>query len=363
VILASLLIRIINSYLASEKKLELQALSNMLQQGLWVILLLAFFLIIKKINLTSVMIFWLLGMIITTLLGLFLVRSSINNKFSNDSVKKAIGFSAPLILFNIGTWLIISAGRYALNQYSTLENVAYYSFAFSLISLISSLATAISGTLYPYFAEAWNANGNHSIFLNASIKYTLIVVLPCISVLFALNKQIIMTISTVKYLAAAPIVLFLLLVPLFSALNYIFTQQLLLKGKTAFLGITHLFVAFFNIILIVPLVKSYGAYGAAISTTLAYFLLFSFIITRLINKIRLNFKYLKIFRIISISIILLVSLMFIKPEGTLPIILSLIFSMILYLILLIILGVLNEEKKIILSYLKSIKDRIYSLIF
>jgi hypothetical protein len=60
---------------------------------------------------------------------------------------------------------------------------------------------------------------------------------------------------------------------------------------------------------------------------------------------------------------LLVSLMFIKPEGTLPIILSLIFSMILYLILLIILGVLNEEKKIILSYLKSIKDRIYSLIF
>lgn len=352
IIIASLLIRIGSAYLASEKRLELQALNNVLQQGLWVILLLTLFILIKKINLTYVMFIWLLGTVFTLFVCIYFIRSSMSLTFSKPELKKAIFFSAPLILSNLGSWLIVSSGRYILNYQSTLDQVAFYSFAYSLVALVSSVSAAISGTFYPYFAEAWNKKKNYDLFLNASIKYTLIVVFLGLAVLLSLNRQIILAVATVKYLGAAPLVLILLVVPIFMSLNSIFYQVILLNGKTKVLALIYTSATFFNIILLIILSKYLSIYGLAAGVSITYFLLFLTLFWFSFKEIHIDYDYLQLNKLLIISLIVSSILFLIKPLTFISLVITLGLGVLIYGSLLFFMKVFNKaEKEIMLKYL------------
>ena len=352
------LIIILSSYLAAERKIEFQSFSSFLEKCFWIMLLGICFLITRQFNLATVLVLWLIGISISFIVILLYLKKEVILFFTkikriNKRVcKNALIFGLPLVPVTICGWLIEVSNRYLLNYFKDAAFVGIFSLSYGLVVIILSLSGIIYGVLYPYIAKAWNDNSNHQMLSNALLKYTLIVVIPAMTGLFVLRKQIITLISGSEYLAGSPTLAILIVFPLFASLVNIYGNDLLLRGKTTLMAIIYFGGAIVNIILNLFFIPAYGANGAAITTVTTYVLMF--LSLYLISKERFtwNFQFLRITRIILATAVMGLILFLINPQMFITKIITIILGALIYIILLFLLGVfIKEEYDIMKSFL------------
>ncbi len=279
IILCITLIRLFTAYLTAKKHIILVNTVFLLNQSLWAVLLLVAYAITRSITLLSVMVWWFVGVLITLLVCGWLIRREFTHAhpmstWKPEVIYEGLLFSLPLLFFITSSWAIEVGNRYLLNSILGSEAVALFTLVYSLLGVVASFGTIVSQTFFPYIAAAWNQRKNYRVYLNASIKYSLMVVIPAIVGFLAMRSQIVTLVSGEKYLEAANVIPGLLLYPLLALLNYIIYQMLLLRRRTVLIGVAYVIGAITNIGLNLVLIPRFHMMGAAIATVISYALVF-----------------------------------------------------------------------------------------
>lgn len=358
IIVIGTFIRLNSSYFASKQHLGIVSLLEFMLKCSWVLMIILFFSLFKVITIEWVFSFWLIGMLLTFFVAWYLMKSDLllflkKPHFNLDALKKGIIFALPLIVFNIGSYVIAMSDRYMISFFLGNEIVAFYSLASSITLIIISVGTIVPSIIYPYLAELWNKKKDYNVLFNASLKYGLIIIIPSIFGLFVLREQIITLISGVSYLPVAEVLPYLLLTPFFSFLAYSIQQLMLLRNKTNMIAWIYIFASVLNIVLNFILIPIYGMQGAAIATTFSYF--FMFILSYGLNFrfIKLNFDFLSLGRILIASIVMGLVIYLFNPQIFITKILSIGLGAFLCLTLLFSMKCfVHKEKQILFSILR-----------
>jgi O-antigen/teichoic acid export membrane protein len=348
------LLRNIYSYYQSRKKLEFTAILNFLSLNLGTILFITYYLIIGTLNLKIAFFTWLAALVLSNFVGIMkILKLRIGLKIK-AIIKPALQFSIPLIPFIIADSLIIFSDRFIINYLINTSEVAFYTLAYQLHSIIFSFGALIFILFLPYIAELLHKKKKIKQYINYSIKYCLLMVIPAITILSVLAPSIVTLVSGVKYIPSIKFIWFLAPFPLFATLLVLFYHLLWIKEKTKFLGIVYLIGGLLNIILnFILIIYFNSALGAAIATVITYLLLFILLFIKTNISIYLDYKFLKIGRIFTSSILAGFIISFIRPEYFIYKIITIILFFVIYIILLLILRTFVKDEKNILRIIKS----------
>lgn len=179
--------------------------------------------------------------------------------------------------------LILFGMRVAASLYVTLDTtllgfladdcqVGYYEAANKMTRIVVMLITSVIGVMLPrlsYFAE----KKNMSAFIGLSeksIRIMLMFALPMMVGLYVLSGNITLVISGVQFEPAIPIMRLLsFLVVIIPLSGFIGNQLFLPLGKEQFSLYAMLTGAATNLILSVPFIRFFGAWGAALASVIA----------------------------------------------------------------------------------------------
>ena len=348
IVFVATLVRLFNSYFKSTKQINVANTLDLVFNKGWALLLLLVFAVFRKFTLMQVFEIWLAGAIVALGISIYYLRdeliAQLTARIDMRYIKSALYFSIPLILMIISNWFIAMSNRYVLNFYTTTAVVGIFSVAYSLMGVVTTFSTTISQVIQPYFTEAFSKKAKSDILINASLKYSLFLVLPATTVAVVWREQIVTLISGAPYIGAAPIIATLALYPLFALVTFVFYQVLIAANRTRYVGAMHLMGAALSIVLNFALIPKYGAQGAAIATVGSYLFLMLAMAIPGIRKVKIIPRYLKIPKMILASAIIGGFLLFINPLGAVGKISALVLAILFYLALALIFRIFGRRE-------------------
>lgn len=368
IIFMNALFPLISSYLNANRKIEFQGFASFINQCLWIVFLILFFLIFKAVKLPIVFILWLLGSIISLLILIIYLKKDILvfftkiKKISIRMIKEALAFSLPTVSVSVSSWVITAADRYMINYFKNSASVGLYTLSYSLVTIILGFSGIISYVLYPYISKAWHEKKDHHILFNAMLKYNMLIILPAMTGLFVLRKQIITLVSGPDYLPGSSVIAILVAYPLLISIASIYMSNFVLQGRTKLVGAIYIAGAIMNVVLNFVLIPPYGINGASIASIISYIFMFLVFYLLARKELHWNFSFLRIKNIIAASLIMGIILAIINPQVYITKIVSIILGALIYIALLFLLKVFVEKeyaimKSILPKFLQKILNR------
>jgi O-antigen/teichoic acid export membrane protein len=276
------------------------------------------------------------------------------SKLDRVYIKEALLYSIPVALTFIPLWIIGAIDKYFLGFFHSAEIVGEYSYIYSLLNFVLLFSvSSIIMTTYPYIVESYNKGlkDRTNTLINASLKYTVILLLPMLTGFFLMGKEITTLISGTKYLHSLPLIPWLIIFPLADGTCAVFRRTLMAVNETKLIAWVYFEAMIVNVITNFVLIPKYGMYGAGLSTsiTFTYLWLRFYFVTK--KYIRLDYKYLKIGKVAISTAIMAASIAFIRPENIIMKILTIIFGAVVYFASLYLTKAwVREELKLILSF-------------
>lgn len=359
IIVCTALVRLCTAYLMAQKRIIFVNIVTLVSQSFWVLLVLATYLATQRMSILTVTTCWFAGTVLTLLFSGWMMRREFSfagraRTWQPSLVREGLLFSLPLLLFQAGSWAIEIGDRYMLNSMVNSETVATYTLAYSLLGVVNALATIIPLTFFPYFASAWNQRKDYHIYLNAMVKYSLVILLPALGGFLALREEIITLVSGTPYLPAVTVIPALLAYPLLSVYSYIAYQVLLLRNRTMLIGIAYCIGAIVNIVLNLLLIPRYQAVGAAFATVASYALVLAILAWDARSALRVDIRFLKAGRVLLAAAIMTAAVWFIDPLTAATKILTMAGGAGMYFLLVFMFGVLSPEE---LQLLRNVAPR------
>lgn len=241
-------------------------------------------------------------------------------RVSNELFVRLVSFGAPLLLTELSYLLLTYADRYMIVLYRDEAALGLYSVGYNLSMYIADLVTfSLSYSVVPIYVEVYRKEGKEAteIFLKKCLHYVLIGVIPICFGFHAVSKNLFVFLASEKYATASEFSFIILIGTLLLGLNNIFNAGLYLSKKT--LGILSIMAVsvLLNVVLNMILLPSYGIKGAAIATLVAaavssvltilisyrylkvginwsilYFVIISFVMLKVVEKISITPLYL-----------------------------------------------------------------------
>ena len=223
------------------------------------------------------------GYLIAGLVSLIMARHYWISKHSRDGevtgnfeMSKIIKFAVPIILFSLAFNLVISLDLFFVKAIlKEKAQVGFYTSAAVLSKLPYFIFLALGDTLFPSIAKSTSARGSEELtqrYINQSLRYTLIFLVPCTFIISATSGQLISLVYSGRYLAAASplsiLVFGLASLCLFIILSTVITASG--RPRISLAMVSVLLVV--NVVLNTILVSIYGLIGAALATTITGFL-------------------------------------------------------------------------------------------
>ncbi|NJB69690.1 O-antigen/teichoic acid export membrane protein [Saonia flava] len=235
-----------------------------------VLLCLVYFKIISvDVFLMALVCVYLLRTIIMKLYAYTLKFPKLNFTFPKNT-SEIIKYSAFIILGASASVIVLEIDRFMINQYIAIENVAYYSVAIFIATVIVVPSRAMHQITYPLTAELMNKKdgiGLKELYQKSSL--TLFIVSGLLFVLIILNLSDLYTLVPQAYRGGFFVVFLIGLAKVYDALlgnnNSILYNSDHYK-TVLFLGV---FLAISTIVLNLWLIPQYGLNGAAMATFFA----------------------------------------------------------------------------------------------
>ena len=327
------------------------------------------FFYLKDITLNSVFILWLLGTTISICLAVYYLRSEITFFIKNslkldfNKLKQALKFSLPLVFVISFNWIIEVSDRYLINHYLGKKEVALYSLAYGLVTILISVPIIFQKVIQPYFSEKWNLGKDASTLFNMMLKYSLMAVLPAIAGMFVLRNGIILLLSGQDYLPAATFLTILLPIALFAVLMYTFEKTMFLRDLVKSMMGIYFVAAAVNIIFNLYFIPRLGTIAAAYSTVISYFLIILIMFQMRPKEIKIRFNFIKFVRILMASILMGLIIMLINPIQHWQTLIMVGFGIFIYVFFLFTFNVFNlEERKLLRLIYSKFKTKCIDLL-
>ncbi|MFT4303338.1 MAG: flippase [Candidatus Woesearchaeota archaeon] len=229
--------------------------------------------------------------------------------------KKLLKYSL-IIVGGIGAIVILSKiDIIIITYFLDLKEVAYYSVAYSLASILFISLSPILNIFFPLTSKLTVKN-NHkqiSIIFNKMYKWGTFIALPCLIIFLSFPKEILILLYGYEYAIAHKSLILLTISSFFVLLNYFNSKIMaglgLVKQRTIILYIGSII----NLILNLSLVKNYGIVGVSFATMFSFaiiWLLSLLVLLKKCIKVKMNFK--KVINLILINIMFYFVVYFLK---------------------------------------------------
>ena len=270
-----------------------------------------------------------------------------NQKINKKRVKRFIGF---LVIESIALICFFYIDTIFLGIFLPPEYVGYYKVAFALAIGIATLFS-FSPVLLPYFTQFRKTNTNNSI--TKVVYYTLVLTIPSFFGFLILSNYFIRLLFGYSYLQSSIILYSVIPIIFIMPMIKIFSSLFEAKEKPQYYIKSVIMIMFLNIILNLILITQlsrisnlYGTIGAGLATTSSLFVyLISLIfITRKKLKIKPRIDFAKpVIASLIMSLVLALTLSFIKDMNLITGILEVLIGASSYLISMILIKGISRE--------------------
>jgi O-antigen/teichoic acid export membrane protein len=187
-------------------------------------------------------------------------------------------FGLPLVPTAMLGWITSSSDRYLIGFFSSSQMVGIYSAAYNIGAVIGFFGAPLQIIIFPAISKLYEEKKGQEIkaYLAYSLKYFLLFAIPSIFGLTILSKQILLIMTRPEFAAQGLLVLPIVAVGalFFGLYGAIFAWILIVAKRTRLIFVLVSFSAMINLILNIFFIPVYGILAAAITTLIAYFILF-----------------------------------------------------------------------------------------
>jgi O-antigen/teichoic acid export membrane protein len=333
----------------------------------WMLLLFGLFFLFKSFTLSHVLLIWLAGVVLSVLI--YFIRSFsdlklfFHERFSSPVVKKALYFGLPLVPVVIAGWFISISDRFLINYFMSASAVGLYTLPYSLLGTIKTVSASASVVIMPYFAEARNTGKDSVKLISASLKFGFLIAIPCLVGGFILREPVILLISGEKYLSSVPVLIPLLLFPLFYFVSSVFCSGLLVAGETKHIAGAYGLAAISNIGLNWVLIPRFELIGAAVATTVSYFIMVTYMHIIFRRHCKIDYAFVKIPKILLSGLVMGLVIYFIPVSSHIWTFISIAIGGAVYGIMLLVLKVLSKKEiKMVFSKIPLVRNIVNSFV-
>lgn len=275
------------------------------------------------------------------------------------TTKKIVLFGMPLFATSFADKIIGYIDTILLTYFTTLVEVGVYNVVLPSALILMYVGSAVGATAFPIVAELWEKKDLKRLRegINLIYKYLFLIVIPPTLVIFYYSSFLISTLFGVKYSSGSNPFKILLVGVIFFSLALVNNNIISAIGKPKTVAKITFISAMINLFLNLLLISKFGMIGAAITTTISYFV--SLILSTMFIKKKLGIEiniinWLKQF-ILGIIFILILSYFsnLITFNPWITIIISTIIATIIYIMLIFIIKIVKIDE--IKQYIKLIK--------
>jgi O-antigen/teichoic acid export membrane protein len=337
------------SYLRARGKIKklaiIQAILSALKMGLIVVLVLS-----------GLILQWVIaGLVFVDLVFilyvLFIIVREDGFPLPNFSgLKVFLTFSIPQIPGTILGWIMSASDRYFITHFINLPATGIYASSNSLAGLIALFYSPIGYVLFPVVSKTWEQNRktDTKVYFEYSTRLFLTLAIPATVGLSMISQSLLKILTTSEYLAGIWLVLLIGISQIFMGIFQINEYIIYLVKQTNWLPLIIFISAGISIILNFTLIPYFGITGAAISKIVAYFVLAAIVSMWTKKVISYNFNFIYAGKVTAASLIMAVCLYFLKIDGILGIVISVVTGAIVFVAsMLLMKGFTRQDKKLL----------------
>lgn len=233
------------------------------------------FLARMRLGLEGIVYAFVLSSGVAALLLIVGMASQARIRFSGPLVRRMLRYGAPLAIGSLALPVLHAGDRYILDAFRGSETVALYYWGSRLSGLLNMLFVQSVSMALVVVGVKVLAGPEHDVSLHRRTFRHFTVWAGWGVLVLSLFAHEITTVLTddPRYPLAAPLVLPLSLGYLFYGHYVVFSNTLLVSGRTHVIGANVFIAAVFNIVLNLILIPRFGMWGAAAATVVSYLLL------------------------------------------------------------------------------------------
>ncbi len=229
--------------------------------------------------------------LVITIISAWLCRDYLGLTFSKRWFSMVAAYSLPMLPGGFLNWGMMSINRILLTQYTTQNQIAYFSVATKTAKVVELAVTAFIMGWLPVFL----ANINSETFykkLNKAFRYYSYATLALSAVMTVFAKEFFYILATPEYQPGIPLVALLCLKQVFTGSTYTYTVGITKTKKSYYVSISTGIGVVTTVLLSLLLLPRYGIFGAAIADAVGIlvYALFMLIFSNRLVKIKLSYK-------------------------------------------------------------------------
>jgi len=229
--------------------------------------------------------------LIVTVISAWLCRDYLGLVFSKRWFSVMASYSLPMLPGGFLNWGMMSINRILLTQYTTQNQIAYFSVATKTAKVIELAVTAFIMGWLPVFLENINSETFYKK-LNKAFRYYSYATLALSAMMTLFAKEFFFILAPPEYQVGIPLVALLCLKQVFTGSTYTYTVGITKTKKSYYVSISTGIGVVITVLLSLVLLPRYGILGAAIADAvgiLVYALVMLIFSNRLV-KIELTYK-------------------------------------------------------------------------
>lgn len=236
-------------------------------------------------------------LILVIIFGAILVKKVFpgffKSKFLLDSAlfKEISKYSVFILAVSVEGIVLHYTDVMTLTYFTDLKVVALYNVALPTINVLLFFPRAIGGILLPLTTELWVkkkgmllAEGIKSLY-----KYSLVIIIPVVFVMFSFSELLINILYGKEYVAASATMKILVIGMIFAVLYGINSRFFAGIGRPQITTKIVSIATVFNLVANVALIPIIGILGAALATTMSYFIMVAISLLEIRKLIRIYF--------------------------------------------------------------------------
>lgn len=272
------LTNITTAYARGKDKLDILSISNIIA-CITIISFNILFLLVFKTGLSGYFLANILSFFIQSIYIMFKLKIFNDIDFSKDyktQTNKMLSYSKPTVVSSIGWWINNASDKYVVTYFCGLAENGIYSIASKIPSMLNVIQNIFNQAWVLSATKELDKSDSNNFFSNIYRIYNFIIVMAC-SLIIVFDKLLSSFLYANDFYDAWRYVPWLTLAIIFGALsgffNGIYVAVKDSKGFAKYVAIG----AITNIILNIIFTPLLGALGAAIATTISYFVIWLFI--------------------------------------------------------------------------------------
>lgn len=274
------------SFLVVSKRAYLFSIATLSKIG-FEIPLTILFIVYASMNWDGRILAWMITVILFSCVAIFFYRKwdLLSKDVSRNYIIKAITFGAPLILHQVGKFVINQSDKIFLAKMISIEEMGIYAVGYQVGMVLLIVCTAFSNFFSPFLYEHLNKGTHEAKLKIIRVSYLFIIAMFFILVILTLLTPTFFSffIST-EFAAATQYVFWIGLSYCFWGIYLLFAGYIFFLKKSRILGILSLFNVGINLVSNYYFIKWLGGIGAAYATCISFFI-FSLVIAFISNKL------------------------------------------------------------------------------